>query len=128
MIEGLFGQENYLLAKTLLDASSIRHQALAGNLANVETPGYRRVDLSVGFEQELAAAVESGDFSAVATLKPALVEDPDAVAVRPDGNNVQLERELLEINRNALHYEFFTQYLSGSIKQLKTAISGRNIS
>ena len=53
MIEALFNQPNYLAAKKTLDAVALRQEAINNNLANLETPGYKRVDLSSNFEQEL---------------------------------------------------------------------------
>jgi flagellar basal-body rod protein FlgB len=46
MIEALFNQPDYLAAKKTLDAVALRHEAIASNIANVETPGYRRIDLA----------------------------------------------------------------------------------
>ena len=43
MIDQIYDRENYILAKKLLDVSHARHEALSGNLANAETPGYKRV-------------------------------------------------------------------------------------
>ena len=127
MIDGIFSGENYNLAKKLLDISSQRHQVLASNMANIETPGYRRVDLSDEFNKELISSIQRGDLKAVKILTPVIEEDLSAVALRGDGNNVALDKELLAINRNALEHQFLTQYISGSLKQLKTAITGRSI-
>jgi flagellar basal-body rod protein FlgB len=124
MIEHLMGSENYELAKKLLDAAELRHEAIAVNLANVETPGFRRIDLSADFEQQLESFASGSGSMSISDLTPSLSEDPTARAVRPDGNNVQLDEELLEMNRNSIEYEFLTQYASGSIKRLQTAITG----
>jgi len=43
MIDGLFNQTNYVAAKKMLDATALRHEAIASNLANLETPRYKRV-------------------------------------------------------------------------------------
>jgi flagellar basal-body rod protein FlgB len=56
-----------------------------------------------------------------------LAEDLSARSVRPDGNNVDLERELLEMNRNSIEYDFLTELVSRNIKQLKLAITGRPV-
>lgn len=125
MIDQVLAGENYQLAKKLLDAAALRHEALATNLANIETPGFKRVDLAPDFVRQLQDAGADGDLVQLEELQPRLLEDATAQAVRPDGNNVQLDRELLELNRNALEYEFLTQYASDSIKRLKTAITGR---
>ncbi len=125
MIEGIFATEKYVTAKKLLDAAALRHKALAGNLANVETPGYRRIDISPAFETQLAAYLKRGDLESISRLDPSLEIDSETGPVRPDGNNVELDRELLAVNRNALEYEVLTQFVSSSLKHLKTAITGR---
>jgi len=47
-----------------------------------------------------------------------------ARSVRPDGNSVEIERELLEMNRNSVDYEYLSDLVSYNIKQLRTAITG----
>ena len=58
MLENLYTANNYVLSKKMLDASHIRHEALSNNIANVETPNYKRRDLPATFEKELNEAVE----------------------------------------------------------------------
>lgn len=125
MIDHVLARENYELTKRLLDAAALRHEALATNLANVETPGFKRLDIAPDFARQLESFSETSDVADLAALNPTIAEDLSARAVRPDGNNVQLDRELLEMNRNALEYELLTQFASDSIKRLKTAITGR---
>jgi flagellar basal-body rod protein FlgB len=125
MIDQLLAHENYGLAKQLLDAAALRHDALAANLANLETPGYKRVDLAPDFAQQLASLSSRSDSESLPQLQPKIVEDRSARAMRPDGNNVQLDKELVEMNRNSVEYEFLTQYASDSLRRLRTAISGR---
>ena len=98
MIDGLFARENYTVAKKLLDATELRHRAIASNLANVETPGYRRVDLEKGFEARLRSAVEKGDMKALGRLAPGLGVDDTAKAARADGNTVKMEDELVQMD------------------------------
>ena len=125
MIEALFNQETYTLSKALLDAKVLRHEALASNLANVETPGYRRLDIDPSFDHELANLMAMGDVGGIRELQPSLVDDNESTAMRMDGNNVELDRELLEVNRNALEHQFLAQFMTGSLLRLKTAITGR---
>jgi flagellar basal-body rod protein FlgB len=126
MIEQLFARENYELAKTLLDAASLRHEAIATNLANIETPGFKRVDLAPDYERQLAQLGDSPSAEDLARLKPTLAQDTTARAVRADGNNVQMDRELVALNRNSVEYDFLANYASDSLKRLRTAILGRN--
>ena len=125
LLQNLYEQENYLVAKKLLDATHVRHETLANNLANVETPGFKRRDLPKNFSVELRRAVERKDFRRVKSLLPRSDEDLQAKPVRMDGNTVQLDEELLAMNRNSLNYEYLTQMVSGSIKELNLAIKGR---
>jgi len=125
MIEPLFASNNYQIACKLLDAATLRHQAIAANIANAETPGYKRVDVAANFAAELRASMARGDFAkTAATLQPALEEDAHARSVRPDGNSVEIEHELLEMNRNSAEHEYLSQVVGYNLKQLKMAISG----
>lgn len=125
MIEALFSNTNYAASKALLDATAVRHEALAANIANVETPGYKRMDLPQDFATTFAAQVQHGEVRDLPT--PAMTEDVNATTQRHDGNNVELDKELLAMNSNSLQYDTLTEFVSNSLKQLKMAITGRDI-
>ncbi len=128
MIDPIFQTDNYQLARKLLDASVLRQNAIASNIANVETPGYRRLDVAPDFATQLKAKLDSADFArSVSDLAPTLAEDAQVGTIRPDGNSVQLEREMLEMNRNSIEYDYLTELVSRNIKQLKLAITGRGV-
>lgn len=123
MIQALFSGENHMIARKLLDAAVLRHEALAANIANAETPGYRRVDLAPDFAANLKAAAMRGDRPAAA--RATIVEDAAAKAMRPDGNNVELEKEIMFLSRNSTEHAFLTQLVSSDLRSLRMAISGR---
>ncbi len=126
MIDPIFHAENYQLARKLLDATALRQEAIASNIANAETPGYRRLDVSPDFASQLKSRLAAGDFAATASqIRPQLTEDHTARSMRPDGNTVELERELIAMNANAVQHEFLTEMISGNLKQLRLAITGR---
>ncbi len=126
MIDPIFHSDNYQLARNLLDASVLRQEAIASNIANAETPGYRRVDVAGDFAAQLRTRLEAGTLAdRTPGFGPRLVEDPNARTVRPDGNSVDVETELLAMNRNAVEHEFLTEIVSSSLKQLRLAITGR---
>lgn len=127
MIDQIYDRENYVLAKKLLDVSHARHEAISGNLANAETPGYKRVDIKTDFAEELKKLAKSNDIESISALRATLETDLNSPSVRPDGNNVQLDSELMKMNKNAMQYEFLTQYTANSLKRIKTAITGRVI-
>lgn len=123
MIEKLLSSANYDASKRLLDVAILRHEALSSNIGNLETPGYKRVDLPKDFQTALNEAIKSGKSSSVAF--PHLIADLDSPAQRKDGNNVVLQDELMAMNKNAAEYEALTEFVSGSVRTLKMAISGR---
>lgn len=125
MIEGLFNQPNYVAAKKLLDVTELRHQAIASNLANLETPHYKRMDVAPTFADQLRQAVQSRDADRIRRLEPEMARDAQAVTTRKDGNNVQLESELLRLNRNFLEHQLETQLVTGSMLRLRLAITGK---
>jgi flagellar basal-body rod protein FlgB len=127
MVDPIFQSDNYVLARKLLDASVVRHQAIAANVANAETPGYHRIDVAPDFAEQLKAQLASGELaSRSGELSPHLADDPAARSVRPDGNSVDIEHELLAMNRNAVEHEFLANIITQNIKQLKMAITGRS--
>jgi flagellar basal-body rod protein FlgB len=126
MIDPIFQTDNYQLARKLLDVAALRQEAIASNMANADTPGYRRVDVAPDFERQLKAQVAAGNVARnVGSLRPLLAEDAMARSLRPDGNNVEIERELLAMNRNAMEYDFLSDIVSGNLKRLKSAITGQ---
>jgi len=126
MIDPIFQTDNYQLARKLLDVAVLRQEAIATNVANAETPGFHRLDVAPDFASQLKARVAAGDFAQTSdSLKPQLAEDLTARSVRPDGNSVEIERELLAMNRNAVEFDYLSEVVSGNLKQLKMAISGR---
>lgn len=123
MVNGMFTQTNYLLASKMLDATALRHEALASNLANLETKGYQRVDLAPDFGAQLNDAVMTGSARRIQSLQPKIQFDSHTPTLRSDGNNVELDSELMAINRNALNQEFLTQYMTGQYSSLRAAIA-----
>ena len=106
-----------------MDASVLRQNAIAANLANAETPGYHRMDLAPDFAARLRASSETGNLAGAPA--PRLVEDQNARAIRPDGNNVEIEHELLAMNQGSVEYEYLANIVTTNIKQLRMAISGQ---
>lgn len=101
-----------------LQAADLRHRVIAHNIANVETPGFKRS--RVEFEQQLSQALEAGqDPSAV---KPEVVLEADQTA-RPDGNNVDIEGEMTRLAVNQIWYSAMTRQLSDHFARLRMAIT-----
>ena len=126
MIEALFNQPNYLAANKALDAVVLREGAIANNIANLETPGYKRIDLAPSFEAQLEHATASADPQQISSLKPSLAVDTTATASSLDGNTVHLQNELMQMNQNAMTHALETQLISGMFSRLQMAITGKD--
>jgi flagellar basal-body rod protein FlgB len=126
MIDALFNQPGYLGAKRMLDAAATRHDAIAANIANAETPRYKRIDLAPTFCAELHNALASQDAGQLASLRPKLAVDSKALPGNLDGNTVNLEHELVELSQNSLQHAVESQLVSASLLKLRLAITGKS--
>src|SRR6185437_11677412 len=83
-----------------LDLTSEQMKLTANNMANVDTPGYKTEGFN--FEQQFMQEINSGpgaDFGAGAA-----VEDVDGLVSRPDGNNVSMDREGMQMAQSQLQF------------------------
>lgn len=110
-----------LLAK-LVDVSELRHKVLAQNVANVNTPGYCR--LNVSFDEALARHVSQHGERGFEQLEPQVVEDL-AAPVRLDGNSVDIDGEMMRLNKNTLLNNTYLQVLATKMAMMRRAIDGR---
>lgn len=101
-----------------LSGSSLRQQAIAQNIANVNTPGYRRQD--VDFQSALQQAWDGGEAS-VSSVSPTTITDNSTV-MRQDGSSVDIDTEAAEQAKNGLTYEAVESLMKSRIAILKSAI------
>ncbi len=104
-----------------MNAAALRHQVTANNLANLNTPGFQRSDVS--FEGQLQKARQQLETPLARTHERHLPQQPppgiepviktDTTTIRRiDGNNVDIEREMLNMVSNQLRYNSYTQQLN----------------
>jgi len=110
-----------------LDVAVARHKLIAGNLANIDTPGYHARDLD--FRSELARAARESEAEqstglhfAYTTFAP-VVRRVRGLVERPDGNNVSLERESLALAETQLKFNLGVQLLKDQFHQISLAIN-----
>ena len=125
MLEAIYARESYVALKKTLDAAVLKHQAISSNLANLETPHYKRIDINPDFEARLQKAVATGDVSNIFRVRPQIEVDRSAVPDALNGNTVKMEDELLHLQRNTLTHTFALQVLGRSLNKIKSAITGR---
>lgn len=113
MISGLEGL-GVSMVKVALDASALRHQAIAHNIANLHSQGY--VPLGVSFEASLAA-VRRGQ----APVAPELVAQLDkAPGPRPQ----DADMEMVALSQNTIHYQALIKGIGTQLAILGTAVGG----
>lgn len=126
MIEALFNSPNFLAAKQLLQATEMQHLAIASNLANAETPNYKRIQVNGSFAEQLHEAVRSQDTNRIRNLSSQLEEDPNAISSRLDGNTVVMDKEMLQLMQNSVDHAIEVQLLTGNLARLRLAVTGRS--
>lgn len=112
----------------VLDQSAFRHQVIAENLANIDTPGYRTRDVR-SFAGEIERAMDGGDTPSAgpsfanAEFTP-VAHEIHGLLERPDGNNVSVERESLLLAQNQLRFTVAVAFMKAEFHRLSSAISG----
>lgn len=111
------------------DASWLRNEAIANNIANVDTPGYKREDVTFQAELQKALKYSSHDTmdSKVKNLNTRQLEartykDYSGYSYRLDGNNVDIDTENTMLAKNQLMYEGLLSSISQEFSNLQTAM------
>jgi len=125
MSRDLFNDVTSATLKKTLDATVLRQKSIANNIANVETPGYKRS--AVSFESELRRVLHKDDGPAaldtVETLQPVRLTDTQSPA-RLDGNNVNIDAEIADLNKTVLLNRAATTLLQLRGSMIKSAVKG----
>ncbi len=98
----LFDTTQLALERTIAGATQ-RHNALAANIANAATPGYRRVD--VDFHGALAAALGSSDAKNMVAGTTFATQTDNIGVTQADGNSIDIDNESAKLSANALESE-----------------------
>ena len=101
---------------TALAGLSLRHDVIADNIANIDTPSFRAK--SVEFESSLRAAVARGG---VPDTGIAVAATPTMTPVGPNGNNVDLRKETMAAMQTVFQYQTVTRAISDRLALVRTA-------
>lgn len=119
------GADSYLRAA--MSGLAARQRAIANNVANVDTPGFKATE--VRFEDTLKTAISrgAGATQSQSSLNAAASRSTlvDATTTRADGNNVDIDREMELLGEANLNYSAMTQVMSTRLGILRNVISGR---
>lgn len=116
-----------------LAAAALRHKVIANNIANVNTPGFKKSEVS--FEDKLQQALAGTHLPLAVTNSRHLSGASDAslpmpevytvvnTTMRQDGNNVDIDQEMALMAENNIYYNAVAQQISNYFAGLKTAIN-----
>ena len=127
------GDRNIGILKKAMDVAAMRQKVMANNIANVNTPGYK--SQKVSFEEEMKSAIglsggialdktdrgHIGSGGDIESVRPKIVRD-ESVSQKLDGNNVDIESEMVDMAANQLLYNALAQQISNKISVLRYAI------
>lgn len=142
MFEKLFNSpENTILTKAM-DAASLRNEVIANNVANVDTPGFKKSE--VIFEEKLKKVLDDMtiydklnttnsrhiQINSANKNRSLLDVNPEISKVsnttyRNDGNNVDIDVEMAENTKNKIYYDAVSQSMNNKLRLLRIAITGR---
>ncbi|MCP4691414.1 MAG: flagellar basal body rod protein FlgB [Desulfobacterales bacterium] len=134
---GLFNG-NIPLLERALDLRSGRHQLLASNIANLDTPGYKAFDIMVEEELQKTRGQSAGDSLAMTRTSAghqfgghapengarAKFAAPQLYSLRGDGNTVDLDQTVTNLTKNNLMYHVSSEIIRGKFTKLLSVIKG----
>ena len=103
-----------------IKAEALRQKAITNNVANIQTPGYRRLDIR--FDELLANAMDADGKADLAEVIPEVYR-PMKTPVQSNGNDVNLEMEVGEMVKNTLRHATYVKLLNKRYQQIEAAIS-----
>jgi flagellar basal-body rod protein FlgB len=132
MLSGLFNSTAIPVLEQVVNFTEARHNVLAGNIANLDTPGYRARDLPPAqFQAQMKEAIEqrdrpSGEFSGVDRAKAVSeVGRSMRTILRHDDNNTGLENQVSEMSKNQMQYSLALSIMTSQFRLLQAAVSER---
>nr|WP_300090100.1 flagellar basal body rod protein FlgB [Sedimentibacter sp.] len=116
---------NLNLLNKSLDGLWLRQQITMENIANFSTPGYKSklVDFESLLKSNLDNTEKTSEASNQIKSSNIIVEENDALSMRMDGNNVDLEKENLQLAKTQLQYMYTVTEMNSYFSKLKSVIS-----
>jgi len=136
MITQLTNNQYLNILTKSVDNAAYRHKLLVNNVANVNTPGYKRRDVA-DFQKELRETMSKTSFKASTDnprhiqfgrlsfdeLRPRTIV-LEQTSYRNDKSSVDIDLEMAEMSKNGLRYQAYTQKVNGYFKSYKELLQG----
>ncbi|MGR3219778.1 MAG: flagellar basal body rod protein FlgB [Candidatus Anammoxibacter sp.] len=112
------------LLNKMIDYTALKQKVIANNIANINTPGYKRLDVS--FSQNLKSAIENGESVKEMQLKVVVDKSKNiAIGTRNDGNTVDIDKEVSQLMQNSLSYNVYLELMAFKFKMATRAMRSR---
>lgn len=130
----ILNKPGFQLMERSLDAATLRQKVIADNIANVDTPYFKRSD--VRFEELLQQEINGGSLQGFRTdprhfeigrpnkPEPQVIRDNQSM-INNNLNNVDIDYEMALMAKNQLRYNTMVQQVNADIKKFRTVIGGR---
>lgn len=123
-MNSIFSDVTIQLLEKALDVAVLRQRVISNNIANINTPGFKRS--YVTFEEELQKVLRDNKGKSLQTgiahLQPEVHKDT-ASSIRSDGNNVDMDQEMTKLAMNAINYNTAVKQLNKKFAMLRYVIS-----
>lgn len=138
MIKGIFSDVGFVAGEKQLDASSLRQKVISNNISNVNTPGFKKSDVT--FEEKLNQVMNldkskiglnatnerhfsfGAGRSSISDVKPEVISE-GGTSMRQDENNVDIDVEMANLAKNNISYQTMTRLIGTKFRMLSSAIS-----
>ncbi len=120
---------NLSFLASALDYSHFRHELIANNLANAETPGYKREDVTfedlLRSEKQQRNLLQTHDSHLPGEVRKGqlIAHEVQGTRTRLDGSNVDIEVEMAKLAANGLYYQSVSQLLNSRLMMIDRIIA-----
>ncbi len=149
MLDFLTGQQHFKVLESALKVSSLRHKVISNNIANIDTPNFKRSEVTfedylkdyLDYIEQKEAVFDNSKLPLATTNRRhivmprpdytgepflgATVRTVDELTMRKDGNNVDIDTEMADMAKNTIYYQAVAQRVGGYFTSLRSVIENR---
>ena len=137
MLEAIISPRRVAVMEGALQAASVRQRVISNNVANVNTPGFKKSD--VVFEDLLAKELNPGQSGKLEMVRTndrhlpagadapasAKIERQDTTTMRVDSNNVDIDVEMANLSKNHIYYNSLAREMGSYLTKMKNVITSK---
>lgn len=134
MLDSLLKSTQVSVLEKALNAASLRHKVISNNIANVNTPKFKKSEVSFENQLELAMGAEKPAIArthvrhlpikSIGINVEPTINTITTTSFRSDGNNVDIDSEMAGLAKNSIYYDAVAQQINKYFTGIKSVISG----